>query len=95
MMKALLIGNMATRAIKAKTKISKEAMLKVPLSALKYLSTYPREQKIVVEISTKDIQRVNKAETLDEIISESRLDYALENFTTHKSAKSLMTALES
>ena len=53
---------------------TREAMVKIPLSALRYLSRYPREKKIIVEISTDDIARVNSAKTLDEIISEARLD---------------------
>lgn len=69
-------------------------MLNIPLSALRYLSRYPSEKKIVVEISTDQIRRVNGAETLDEIISEARLEYALGKYTTHKTAKSLMAALE-
>lgn len=72
---------------------TKEAMVKIPLSAFRYLSRYPREKKIVVEISTDDIVRVNAAETLDEIISEARLDYALGNYSSHKTAKALIAAL--
>lgn len=68
-------------------------MVKIPLSAFRYLSRYPRERKIIVEISTDDIVRVNAAKTLDEIISEARLDYALGNYSSHKSAKSLIKAL--
>jgi hypothetical protein len=74
-------------------KKSKEAMVKIPLSALRYLSRYPREKKMVVEILTEDLVRVNSAETLDEIISEARLDYALGNYSSHKTAKSLIAAL--
>ena len=77
------------------SKRTKEAMVNIPLSALKYLSRYPNEKKIIVEISTNDLRRVNSAETLDEIISEARLDYALGNYTTHTTAKSLIAALES
>lgn len=72
---------------------TKEAMIKVPLSAFRYLCRYPSEKKIIVEISTDDIVRVNTAETLDEIINEARLDYAVGNYTTHKTAKSLIAAL--
>lgn len=72
---------------------TKEAMVKIPLSALRYLSRYPREKKIVVEITTDDIVRVNPAGTLDEIISEARLDYALGNYSSHKTAKSIIAAL--
>lgn len=68
-------------------------MVNLPLSALRYLSQYPREKKIVIEISTDQIKRVNEAETLDEIISEARLEYALGKYTTHKTVKSLMAEL--
>lgn len=72
---------------------TKEALVKLPLSALRYLSRYPRERKIVVEIAMDDIVRVNSAETLDEIISEARLDYALGNYSAHKTARGLIAAL--
>ena len=70
-------------------------MVKVPLSAFRYLSRYPSERKIVVEISIDDIQRLNKAETLDEIINEARLDYALGNYKTFTSAEKLIAELHS
>jgi len=72
-----------------------EAMINLPLSALRYLSQYPREKKIIVEISIDEIKRVNKAETLDEIINEARLDYALGNYKTFTSAKDLIAELHS
>jgi hypothetical protein len=72
-----------------------EAMILLPLSALRYLSQYPREKKIIVEISVDEIKRVNKAQTLDEIINEARLDYALGNYKTFSSAKDLITELHS
>ena len=72
---------------------NKEAMVKLPLSALRYLSRYPREKKIVVEIATDDIVRVNDAGTLDEIIGSARLDYALGDYTSHKTARGLIAAL--
>ena len=70
-----------------------EAMVNIPLSSLRYLSRYPREKKIVREISTDDIKRVNKAKTLDEIINEARLDYALGKYKTFTSAKELIADL--
>ena len=57
-----------------------------------------RRQKdghFVVEISTDDIKRFNKAETLDEIINEARLDYALGRYKTFASAKDLIVELRS
>jgi len=72
-----------------------EAMVKIPLSAFRFLSQYPRDKKIVIEISTDDIERVNTAETLDEIINEARLDYALGDYKTFTSAEDLITELHS
>ena len=72
-----------------------EAMILLPLSALRYLSQYPREKKIIVEISVDEIKRVNKAQTLDEIINEARLDYALGNYKTFSFAKDLIAELHS
>ena len=85
---------METKISIKQVKRSREAMVQIPLSAFRYLSTYPREKKIVVEILTKDLKRVNRADTIDELINEARLDYALGNYTTHKTAKSLMAALQ-
>ena len=73
-----------------KVKKTKEAMIKIPLSALRCILRYPKEKKIVCEISTKDIKRMNNAETIDEIINQARLDYALGDYTAHKDAKSLI-----
>ncbi|OGH71435.1 MAG: hypothetical protein A2921_01680 [Candidatus Magasanikbacteria bacterium RIFCSPLOWO2_01_FULL_43_20b] len=72
---------------------TKEAIVKIPLSAFRYLSRYSRGKKIVVEISTDDLKRVNAAKTIDEIINEARLDYALGDYSTHKTPKSLIAAL--
>ncbi|MBU0978756.1 MAG: hypothetical protein ABIJ33_04070 [Patescibacteria group bacterium] len=72
-----------------------EAMINLPLSSLRYLSRYPREKKIIIEISTADIKRVNIAGTLDEIINEARLDYALGHYKTFTNAKDLITELHS
>lgn len=85
---------METKTPLKQTKRSREAIVQIPLSAFRYLSTYPREEKMVVEILTKDLKRVNRAETVDELINEARLDYALGNYTTHKTVKSLVAALE-
>lgn len=72
-----------------------EAMVKIPLSALRCILRYPKEKKIICEISTKGIKRVKGAETLDEIINEARLDYALGHYKTFSSAKDLIAELHS
>lgn len=73
---------------------TREATVRIPLAALRCILRYPNEKKIICEISTNDIKRLNDAATLDEIINEARLDYALGNFTIHKTSKSLIAALE-
>ena len=72
-----------------------EAMVKIPLSALRCILRYPKENKIICEINTKGIKKLNRAETLDEIINEARLDYALGNYKTLTFAKDLITELHS
>ena len=86
---------MANLNVAKAQKRTAEAMISLPLSALRYLSRYPREKKIVVEISTDEIRRVNEAETLDEVINEARLDYALGNYKSFISAKDLIADLHS
>jgi len=71
------------------------AMVKIPLAALHCILRYPSEKKIVCEIDTEEIKRVNKSKTLDEIVNEARLDYAFGNYKTHNSAKSLIAGLRS
>lgn len=72
-----------------------EAMVKIPLSDLRCILRYPKERKIVCEISTGGIKRLNEAGTLDEIINEARLDYALGNYKTFSSARDLVAKLHS
>lgn len=72
-----------------------KAMVKIPLSALRCILRYPKEKKIVCEISTNDLKRLNEAETLDEIINEARLDYAFGKHKSFTSAKDLIAELHS
>ena len=78
-----------------KIKYAKEAMVEIPLSALRCILRYPKEKKAICEIDLASIKRKDKGETLDEIINESRLDYALGDYTAHTSAKSLIAELKS
>lgn len=73
----------------------KEALISMPLSGMKFLSSYPKEKKIILEIKIQDIKRVNEAGTLDEIINESRFDYIVGNYKTFNNAKDLISELRS
>jgi hypothetical protein len=48
----------------------------------------------VCEIDFDNLKRVNASKTLDEIISESKLDYALGDYKTFTNAKSLLRELK-
>lgn len=84
---------------KNETKIEKghpkEAMIEIPLAAMRCILRYPKEKKVVCEINLADIKWKDKSETFDEIVNEARIDYALGDFTTHASAKSLIAELKS
>jgi hypothetical protein len=70
-----------------------EAMVSIPLSAMRCILRYPKEGKIVCEIHTDGIKRSNEAETLDEIINESRLDYAMGNYKSFTNPKDIIAEL--
>ncbi len=84
---------MNTKKIKSK-KIYKEVMIEIPLSALRCIMRYPKEKKAICEINLSCIKQKDISETLDEIINEARLDYALGNYTTHACAESLIAELK-
>lgn len=80
---------------KLKTSPTTEAIIKLPLSAFRCISHYPKEKKMICEIDMANIQRLNSPQTLDEIINEARLDYALGNYKTFSNAKDLIAEIES
>lgn len=82
---------MATnKVVKTNHKIT---IIKIPLSSLRCISSYPKEQKVLCEINTKELKKLNKPKTLDEIINLSRLDYALGKYKTFTNAKDLIKEL--
>lgn len=86
---------MNTVSVKNKVKDIDMAMIRIPLASLRCLLSYPKENKIICEIDIKNMKRINDSKSLDEIISESRLDYALGNYKTFSSAKDLIAELRS
>ena len=76
-------------------KKTREAMVSIPLSAMRCILRYPKEGKIICEINTDGIKRANEAETLDEIINEARLDYAMGNYKSFTNPKDLIAELHS
>lgn len=86
---------MSIKNIKKKVEVLDAAMIQIPLSSLRCILSYPKENKIICEIDVKSMERVNKSNSLDEIINESRLDYALGEYKTFSSAKDLIAELRS
>ena len=85
-------------ATKYKTKIKKlenEAMVEIPLSALRCILKYPKEKKIICEIDLINIKQKESVDALDEVINQARIDYVFGNYTTHISAESLIDGLKS
>ena len=81
--------------MRTQAKPKKQSTVNIPLSALRCLSGYPKEKKVICEINMDELKKVNEPETIDEIISSSRLDYALGNFKTFNSADDLIKDLHS
>lgn len=86
---------MSTKITKKRVKMPSAAMIKIPLSSLRCILSYPKENKIICEIDVKSIERVNESKNIDDIINDSRLDYALGHYKTFASAKDLIAELRS
>lgn len=71
------------------------AMIQIPLSAFRCISSYPSEKKIICEVSLAELSSVNEAETLDEIINQARLDYATGGYQTFENPQDLIAELRS
>lgn len=74
-------------------KASKIVTIQIPLSAFRCISSYPSEKKMICEISLAEITSVKDAETLDEIINQSRLDYAMGDYQSFETPEALIAEL--
>lgn len=74
-------------------KIKQQAKVTIPLGAMRCISGYKKDRKVICEIDMDELERVNDAETFDEIISQARLDYALGNYEVFNSAEELIKDL--
>jgi len=54
---------------------AKPATVSLPLTALKFLYTNTRKDKIVCEINVDALKKVNKPATIDEMVAEAKLEY--------------------
>ena len=73
----------------------KSAAVSFPLTSLKPLYSSDRGKKLVVEVDVKSMKKVNEPNTIDEMVAEARLEYAMGKSKTFSSADELIKELSS
>lgn len=58
-----------------------------PLTSLKPLYSSNRGKKLVVEVDVKSMKKVNEPNTIDEMVAEAKLEYAMGKSKTFTSAE--------
>jgi len=53
------------------------AAVSFPLTSLKPLYTSNQGKKLVVEVDVKSMKKVNEPNTIDEMVAEAKLEYAM------------------
>ncbi len=76
---------------------TKPAAISFPLTSLKplYMSNRGRKNTIVFEADVNALKKVNEPNTIDEMVAEARLEYALGKTKTFTSAEALIKELRS
>ncbi|NCN58450.1 hypothetical protein COW99_03995 [Candidatus Roizmanbacteria bacterium CG22_combo_CG10-13_8_21_14_all_38_20] len=71
------------------------ATVSFPLTSLRPLYSSDRGRKLVVEVDVKSMKKVNDPNTIDEMVAEARLEYAMGKSKTFTSADELIKELYS
>ena len=71
------------------------ATISFPLTSLKPLYISNRGKKLVVEVDVKSMKKVNEPNTIDEMVAEAKLEYAVGKSKTFTSADELIKELHS
>jgi len=71
------------------------ATVSFPLVSLRPLYSSDRGKKLVVEVDVKSMKKVNEPNTIDEMVAEARLEYAVGKSKTFTSAEDLIKELHS
>lgn len=74
---------------------TKPAAVTLPLTAIKYLYSPVRGEKLVVELDIKSLKKINEPNTIDEMVAEARLEYHSGKTKGFTDTKKLMAHLES
>ena len=71
------------------------AIISFPLTSLRPLYSSKRGKKLVVEVDIDSMKKVNKPSTIDEMVAEAKLEYAMGKSKTFTSAEELIKELHS
>jgi len=80
-----------------RTKTKKPATISFPLASIKplYSSNHGKNKKIIFEADVHALKKINEPNTIDEMVAEAKLEYALGKSKTFSSAKALIKELRS
>ncbi|MBU4449883.1 MAG: hypothetical protein KKE35_01165 [Actinobacteria bacterium] len=73
----------------------KSAAVSFPLTSLRPLYSSNRGRKLVVEVDIRSMKKVNEPGTVDEMVAEAKLEYAMGKSKTFTSAEELIKELHS
>lgn len=71
------------------------AAVSFPLTSLRPLYSSNRGRKLVVEVDIKSMKKVNEPNTIDEMVAEAKLEYAMGKSKTFTSTDELIKELHS
>ena len=74
---------------------TKPAVVRLPITAMKYLYSPIRGKKLVVELDINALKAVNRPNTIDEMVAEAKLEYYSGKTKGFKDTKKLMAYLKS
>lgn len=74
---------------------SMPAIVSFPLTSLRPLYSSDRGKKLVIEVDVKSMKKINEPNTIDEMVAEAKLEYAMGKSKTFTSAEDLIKELRS
>lgn len=77
------------------TNTKSQNTLSLPLSSLRLISKNLKAKKITIEINLLALEKINRPETLDELVSSAKFDLATGDYQTFLSPQDLIADLHS
>lgn len=75
--------------------VNQPAIISFPLAGLRPLYSNPRSKKLVIEVDVESMKKINEPNTIDEMVAEARLDYALGDYKSFDNVENLIKDLRS